>query len=282
MQVIFIPTEDCNLKCWYCSRDCQNNTDVYKCDLNEFSRLCDWIELQKPKTLDFEFFGGEPTTHEWLQEMTRMLDQRFGDKLKRLEILTNLIQPLEYYTDSGNWPRKTRFSCSYHSDSGDGDRWMRKVKFLHEYNRIGDVKMVMTPDNEEYIASLFDRYKDNTFRIYEILPQEQLEGTEWADGLKEKYGDYIFDYIGDYRPRTNYNGMVCTAGYKISQHGDVYHCWRKFNDPDCEPLLNVFNDKHIVHQPYHICSYSDCDINDVEFPKYTLEEFRNEVSKKRD
>jgi sulfatase maturation enzyme AslB (radical SAM superfamily) len=237
-----------------------------------------WISAQEPEELDFEFFGGEPTVHLDLLMFAWMLYGRFQNKLVRLEILTNLIKPLGYY--EMGFPPMTKFSCSYHSDSGDGDEWMEKVLRLHEQELIGDVKMVMTPDNEEYIAELFNRYKDNSFRIYEVLPQEQLEGTEWAEGLKDKYGECIFDYIGDYRPRTNYKGMVCTAGYKISQQGDLYHCWRKFNDPKSDPLTNVFEDKGQKMTPYHICSYDDCDINDVEFPKYTLEEFKNEVSKR--
>jgi hypothetical protein len=238
-----------------------------------------WIEEQNPKELDFEFFGGEPTTHFELNRMVWMVRRQFGNRLIRLEVLTNLLKPITWYM-SYSWPKLTKFSCSYHMDSGDGDEWMKKVEVLNQNDLLGDVKMVMTPSNETYIADLFKRHMDNDYRIYEILPQEQLEGTVWAEDLKDKYSDHIFDYIGEYRPRTNYRGMVCTAGYKVSQYGDVYHCWRKFNDPSSEPLLNAFTDKPVRLQPYHICSYNDCDINDVEFPKYTLEEFKNEISKR--
>jgi len=278
MQIIFIPTEECNLKCWYCSRGCNVNQNVFECDPLQFRRLLNWISIQEPDELDFEFFGGEPTVHKDLLMMAWMLEERFGNKLVRLEILTNLIKPIGYY--EMGFPDKTKFSCSYHSDSGDGDEWMQKVLRLHQKDLLGDVKMVMTPDNEKYISDLFHRYKDNDFRIYEILPQEQLEGTEWAENLNEKYGEFIFDYIGDYRPRTNYKGMVCTAGYKISQEGDLYHCWRKFNDPECKPIANVFKDTPTNLSRFHICSYDDCDINDVEFDKYSLEDFKNEVSKR--
>ena len=270
MQIIFIPTEDCNLKCWYCSRDCHKKNYTYKCHPAEFSNLLNWVEAQEPEELDFEFFGGEPTTHPQLRMMAWMVAERFPENLVRLEVLTNLVKPAHYYY---NFPEGIKFSCSYHSDSMNGDKWMNRVRELNDIGRIGDVKMVMTPENEEYIADMFMRYRDNDFRIYEILPQEQLEGTEWAEGLKEKYRDYIFDYIGEYRPRTNYKGMVCTAGYKISEEGYVYHCWRKFNDPDSKPIANAFMGTPTKQNIFHICSYDDCDVNDVEFTKMTTKEF---------
>lgn len=272
--IIFIPTEGCNLKCWYCSRNCNTNTNVYECGVSEFKNIIDFIDKQDRHYVDFEFFGGEPTTHHLLKQMTHMLSTYFTDRLVRLEVLTNLIKPIDYY--STGWADQLKWSCSYHSDCGDGDEWMEKVNVLNDLGLLGDVKMVMTPDNEDYIADLFMRHKDNNYRIYEILPQEQLEGTEWADNLTVKYGDFIFDYIGDYKPQTNYKGMVCSAGYKISQDGDVYHCWRKFNDDKAKPILNVFKDTIEKIPVWHLCSYDDCDINDVEFPKKTLKELGNE------
>jgi hypothetical protein len=246
--------------------------------MEHFEGLLDFIEAQEPDELDFEFFGGEPTVHPCLRFMAERIIHRFGDILVRLEILTNLIQPIDYYK---SFPEGTKFSCSYHM-SGSGVMWLDKVLKLHELGMIADVKMVMTPGNEIYVAVLYmahlEDFKD--FDVYEILPQEQLEGTPWAVGLKDKYKDCIFDYIGDYKPRTNFKGMVCTAGYKVSQDGDVYHCWKKFNDPESRPLLNAFDEISKKLNPYHICSYSDCDINDVEFDKYTLGDFKNEISKR--
>lgn len=281
MQIIFIPTENCNLKCYYCSRDCNTNVTHPYCNMDEFEGLLDFVAAQNPDEIDFEFFGGEPTLHPQLHFMTQRVVDRFGEKVVRLEILTNLLQPIDYYKA---FPKGTKFSCSYHSKGLDGWVWMEKVMELYELDLIADVKMVMTPENELYITDLFMEYLEDSdgFNVYEILPQEQLEGSPWAEGLKEKYSQHIFDYIGDYRPRTNYKGMVCTAGYKIAQNGDVYHCWRKFNDPDSKPLLNVFDDISKKLNEYHICSYDDCDINDVDFDKYTLEEFKSEISKRGD
>ncbi len=278
LQMIFIPTEDCDLKCYYCSRGCHTNTDVYKCSLSEFEKLLDFVELQGKKYVDFQFFGGEPTQHPNLNEMAWMVNDRFGDKLIRLEISTNMIKPLDYFTGI-LWPDLTKFSCSYHSDSGDGDLWMNKVNILNEYDFIGDVKMVITPENEDYIIDLFGRHDNNNFRIYEMLPQEQMEGTEWADSLNDLYTEFDFDYIGEYRIRDSYKGMMCSTGFRVDQRGNVYYCWRKFNDRNSRPILNTFKEEPRQVSEWHLCSYDDCDINDVDFPKKTLKERMIEIKK---
>lgn len=302
----YIPTENCNMRCDYCSRSCNIIKDkYYYASVSDFKRLLEFLELQGYENYTFEFFGGEPSVHSHFKEFHKILIEYFnkGKNLLRIHTLTNLFKPLEYWTC--DWPKQTRFSCSCHFDRiKDLDEWFDKVYYLLEKDMLRDIKFIMTPENEKEIVKVYEKYKSDKFHTYEFVVQEQLVGTDWAEKVAKKYdadylGNYKYEDIGsknceivfedgskgklrDFQFQKFYAAM-CNCKFRIAENGDLYYCWRKFNDEKSKPLLNVFKDPLKKVSEWHVCSYSTCDICDIEYPKYSVDYFirnKNEIQRR--
>lgn len=61
LYIMIFPTQDCNLKCWYCYeshvRNSRMNSDIIQCSVKAIKKV---IDLKKPESLMLGFFGGEP------------------------------------------------------------------------------------------------------------------------------------------------------------------------------------------------------------------------------
>jgi len=302
---IYIPTENCNIRCSYCSRNCNLIKDYYYyASDNDFRNLLKFLELQKYKFYTFEFFGGEPTVHPHFREFHNILIEYFTKGVYLLEIhtLTNLAKPFKYWTY--DWPGQTKFSCSYHFDYiKDSDEWFAKVYYLQNKGMLEDVKFILTPENEKEIVKIYEKYKSDKFKTYELVVQEQLVGTEWAKKVAKKYdADYLGNYkyeeiksknceiIFEDKSKGNLNDfqfqdfykMMCNCKFRVAENGDVYYCWRRFDDKQARPILNVFKDPLREVPDWHLCLYHDCDICDIHYPKYSIDYFRrnkNEIQR---
>jgi len=276
---IYIPTENCNIRCEYCSRGCNKRKDsYYYASGTDFRNILKFLELQNYEYYTFEFFGGEPTVHPHFRAFHTILDTEYfnkGKQLLEIHALTNLIKPFKYWTY--NWPKQTKFSCSYHSHAiKDSDEWFSKVYYLNQKGMIRDIKFIITPENEKEIIKIYEKYKSDKYEIYELVIQEQLVGTKWAREIHKKYGA---DYLEDYKPKGDFYKMMCNCKFRIAENGDVYYCWRKFDDKQAKPILNVFKDPLKKVFEWHLCLYHDCDICDVHHTKHTIKYFmehRNE------
>ena len=266
---IFIPTENCNIRCEYCSRGCNKfKNSYYYASGNDFRNLLKFLKLQNYEQYTFEFFGGEPTVHPQFRAFNKMLEY-FNKPLLEIHTLTNLIRPFEYWTY--DWPEQTKFSCSYHSHAiKDSDEWFAKVYYLKKRGMIRDIKFIITPENEKEIIKIYEKYKSDEYEVYELVVQEQLAGTEWAEGIFKKYDA---DYLEDYRPKEDFYKMVCSCKFRVAENGDVYYCWRKFDDEIARPILNVFEDTLKKVPEWHLCLYHNCDICDVDNPKYSIKDW---------
>ena len=303
----FIPTENCNIKCDYCSRGCNEIKDkYYYATDDDFRKLLKFLELQNYNHYILEFFGGEPTVHPRFREFHKILNTEYfneGNDLIEIHTLTNLAKPFDYWTY--DWPKQTKFSCSYHFGYiKDTEEWFSKINYLEEKGMLEDIKFILTPDNEKEIVKIYEKYKTDRSTIYELVVQEQLVGTEWAKNVAKKYDA---DYLGHYKYEEHktmnceilfddgskgdlqefqfydFNMMLCNCRFRISETGDVYYCWRKFDDPKAKPILNVFKDplKKVIE--WHFCQYHDCDICDIHYMKYSLAYFarhKNEIQKR--
>jgi len=305
-KVIYIPTENCNVRCNYCSRGCNKRKDsYYYASGSNFRRLLKFLELQDYKHYTFEFFGGEPTAHHLFREFHTILDTEYfdeGKKLLKIHTLTNLMKPFEYWRY--NWPKQTKFSCSYHYHAiKDPAQWFSKVYYLNKKGMIRDIKFILTPENEKEIVKIYDKYKSDEFSVYELVVQEQLVGTDWAKHVAKKYNaDYLGQYKYEQEDTTNceilfkdgskgsldgfqfhnFKLMMCNCKFRVAENGDVYYCWRKFDDPEASPILNIFKDALKKIPDWHICLYDNCDICDIHHPKYSIDYFKrnkNEIQR---
>ena len=210
---IYIPTENCNIRCEYCSRNCNEIKDsYYYASLDDFRNLLKFLELQNYEYHTFEFFGGEPTIHPHFQAFHTILDTEYfnkGKQLLEIHTLTNLIRPFYFWTY--NWPKQTKFSCSYHHHAiKDSGEWFAKVYYLNQKGMIRDIKFIVTPENEKEVVKIYEKYKSDEYKIYELVVQEQLAGTDWAEGIFKKYDA---DYLEDYKPKEDF---YKAAGKKLS------------------------------------------------------------------
>lgn len=270
----FIPTYNCNARCYYCSMKCYMPRVNYPSSISDFTKLLNFLKIQEQKDHIFEFFGGEPTTHRFLHTFITMLDSTFGKHMKEINILTNLLKPFNYFERV--YPKSVKFSCSFHSSIvKNPDDWFRKLWCLEYRGHIKDVKLILTPFNVDEIEQIIKKYKVDEYERFEVVILEQLEGTEWAYDMVKRFPKT--DYIGNYRPKKSFKGQLCNSRFRIDHNGDVHFCWRKFNDENIKPILNVFIDDPVVIPDWHVCYHNDCDICDIEYTKYTFEEFKEQI-----
>jgi organic radical activating enzyme len=284
---IYIPTMDCNLKCPYCSMGCNNTQkDYYYATENDFQRLLDFLLLQKYEWYGIGFFGGEPTIHPKFREFNSMVEDSFGDNLTTVHTVSNFSKPLSYW--KYNWPKKASFIASYHhwAIKNKQDEWFEKVYYMAQRGLVQCVRFVVTEGNEEEIIKTFQKYKrEDLVKLWTLNPDEFNRDPEWRSQFESGDNNDKIDLgtRADRGPKSFYK-MMCSAQYRIMENGDLYRCFAKLLDPQCKPTINVFKDRLVKLNKWHLCDTTRHCLNptDRSYKKYSLQYFarnKDEIQK---
>jgi len=288
--VEMVTTDVCNQFCEYCHWN-EARIDKLKgnISLEEFQKVLDFIEIQERETVEFNFYGGEPTLNPKLPEMITMLNSRFGDKVKIITLLTNLTKSYEYYHDLFCDP--LRIICSLHTSQCENPKkWMEKAAKLEP--KIEKLRLVLSETNCKTVLNLYNTYVDFwgdklSLHIIDQLSMEDVndllgdeivgknfykdtdteshansEHVSIVSNGKELEAKYCIDCH-------NFQGMMCSAGFVVLRNGDVLKCWK---DMGHRKLLNVFKDDLKKLPVWEMCRYKKCSC-DERFTKISIKEF---------
>ena len=285
--VELVTTNFCNQHCEYCHwNGARTDGGGMHVSMEEFENVLDFIEAQERETLEFNFYGGEPTTNPNLPKMIKRLNERFGDKVKIITLLTNLSRPLEYLESL--MCDSMHIICSLHSTQCKNiDEWMDKAMKLEA--NVENVRIVFSDLNCKTAIEVYSKYKDfwkDRISLHiidqlsmddvhdlvgdEILGMNFYKDTDTESHVKSEHVEIISD--GKSIPAKdcidchNFRGMLCSAGFVILRNGDVLKCWK---DLGHRKLLNVNSDEIKKLPVWEMCRYTKCSC-DERFTKLYL------------
>lgn len=239
-------TNMCNADCSYCVRKPQHKTldkdTIEKDELNlceiakEVSRLIDNSNFNNVK---IDLIGGEVT----LFNLQTILENIKTDKLKVINITSNVLKDLSYFTDLCNYLHKRNIkltlTASYHFEYISFENYFEKVKALNENVDFFCCEMVSLPDNQELCKRFIDECKKNNLiyrcevdirfgkedvrKLNLIADSNKQENARYevtfTDGSKQIYttrNQLLIDRTIKENVNQNViqtNGMMCTKNY---------------------------------------------------------------------
>jgi sulfatase maturation enzyme AslB (radical SAM superfamily) len=313
--VELVTTDICNQNCWYChwKKDANDRTNgtlfkdrkPHTVSMENFYKVCDFIEMQDRETLEFNFYGGEPTMNPNLIPMILELDKRFGDKITAMTVLTNLTKPVEYFEPIMHI-ESLRLICSLHYNQKNlpsSEPWVyeeakKAEKHIEKLNklfkRVEEIRLVVTETNYTFIRMLYkcldltpEEEERFVFHVVDQLPFERAKEllSDFLDGQRIYKDTNISSHANSKHAEiisegkridptkvdcpSKFRGMLCSAGFVILSNGDVLKCWK---DLDNRILLNVFEDELKKLPVWEMCRYEECSC-DERFTKLSTKEF---------
>lgn len=255
--VTVIPTQNCDLRCWYCDVVDFEREHRY-ITVEEYHKIIEFIKIQKSKNVVVRFYGGEPFIHPEIQTFFDITRSELYDKNLDILVTTNLMKPYEHYDVD------VILAPSFHSDWANVDEWFDKCYKLKD--RIHHISLMLQDDNHDLIADLYNKHKDNLPVV--IVPIDQHIPSDEYKKFKIYHPEMFIDdaeYVIFYGDETKYTHIMCSAGYIIDEDGELYYCWTRYD----EPIMNVFTETKELSK-WHICNRY-CDDCDQEVIRSTIE-----------
>ena len=265
--VTVIPTQNCDLRCWYC--DVVDFTHKHRyITTDDYYRIIDFIRAQNSHNIVVRFYGGEPFIHPNIYNFFEITRNTLSDKNLDILVTTNLMKSYE------NYDVDVVLAPSFHSDYADPNKWFDTCYKLKD--KIHHISLMLQDNNGDLIAELYDRHKDTLPVV--IVPIDQYIPTDNYKKFKKSHPDMFIDdteYVIFYGKETSYDHIMCSSGYIIDEDGELYYCWSRYD----EPIMNVFNELKSLPK-WHICN-KYCDDCDQEVIRSTIEHYTRNLKDKQ-
>lgn len=241
-------TDDCNYNCSYCVRKTFKGREAqslnnYKIDEQNCIKICPEIARiikELPGNVKLDLIGGEPS----LLNLHIILDNLFkecGDKLKRINLTTNMSQSADYYNDLTElcykYNSEIGITCSWHSEFVSLDKFIEKFsKIKSPTNQKGiRIEVVSREDNQEDIKKLIDICKENNYTYFterDLFSSHETNRNLICETSKQKKDRYkIITNKGEeisYKTRNDFITSTEERDASVFTCGDFY-CSRDYD-----------------------------------------------------
>lgn len=215
-------TNWCNYKCSYCSEEpnmkSKFSAGKYKLVLARLAAL--------KHNFNTEIIGGEPTLHPDLLDIVCSLSRM--DHCNKIEIVTNLSRPLDYYQNLHL--DKVSILASFHPEFYTG-------KFLEKLSQIKNISVTVNLiDNEKY-WDLTESFLSDLKEIHVPFSFNLLTSTV---SYKSVYTSKFFNRFGSYLEQNqNHNRIEYLINDKVSYFNETditRFDLNKFKGYSCTPI----------------------------------------------
>jgi hypothetical protein len=237
-------TTACNYKCSYCINEAQRlRIGMQMMKLETFANILKIFDTVEAKTKVITLFGGEPTLNKRYVEICNMALDHGG---LRVDTLTNLSRPIEFFHGIEGDPKNIKFSFSYHIEMTPYDEYVSKLSYFIDKGYQGlNICLVGPFDrwNETY-----DVYKKLVLAFPEIscnfTPDSKSERTKeyanWVESIggvktvseiRHEVTSTMSNETIDIRPSNRF-GQACIIKPSVAPNGDIYDCNGDFGGPN--------------------------------------------------
>ena len=172
-------TDDCNYDCSYCIRKSMKwrphqELEHYKQDEQNCLDIC--LEVARiikelPGWVKLDLIGGEPSLLD-LHKILEILFKECGEKLKRINLTTNMSRSADYYNDLTqlcySYGSEIGITCSWHSE------FVSLKDFIEKFSKIKSptnqkgirIECVSRLDNQDGIRELIDICEQNNYTYF--------------------------------------------------------------------------------------------------------------------
>ncbi len=290
MQIYWGVTNNCNLKCHYCSK--YKSEEFY--NLDYVNGIVEFINnLSNIKSAVFlKLFGGEPTTHPNILDIIKNINSKVN-----VELQTNLILDSLLLNEIIKIKNINAFNISLHYGLVDRNIFFKNLNLLlkhsskYKYNILlnlmyeKDYHKLIDKDYQIYNqlskAKAFYNFNVGISLVYHNINGEYDEATvDWVNNTYKKfkqsdrhiniiYNDDTMEQSSFYYIKgMGYNkckGMKCSClknNIYIDSNGDIYPCQSYFRDLK-RKYGNILQDNNIldklINEEYIICEADTCD-----------------------
>ena len=172
-------TDDCNYDCSYCIRKTMKirshqTTEQYKIDQNNCIKICPEVARiikELPGYVKLDLIGGECSLLD-LHTILDILFKECGDKLKRINLTTNMSRSADYYNDLTQlcykYGSEIGVTCSWHSEYISLEDFIEKFsKIKSPTNQKGiRIEAVSRLDNQDDIKKLIAICEENNYTYF--------------------------------------------------------------------------------------------------------------------
>lgn len=296
MQIYWGVTNNCNLKCHYCSK--YKSEEFY--NLDYVNGIVEFINnLSNIKSAVFlKLFGGEPTTHPNILDIIKNINSKVN-----VELQTNLILDSLLLNEIIKIKNINAFNISLHYGLVDRNIFFKNLNLLlkhsskYKYNILlnlmyeKDYHKLIDKDYQIYnqLSKAFYNFNVGISLVYHNINGEYDEATvDWVNNTYKKfkqsdrhiniiYNDDTMEQSSFYYIKgMGYNkckGMKCSClknNIYIDSNGDIYPCQTYFRYLN-KKYGNILFDKDIlnklINEEYVICEASECDC-ELDIPKW--------------
>lgn len=288
MQIYWGVTNNCNLKCHYCSK--YKTEEFYSLDY--VNNIVEFINnLSKMKSTVFlKLFGGEPTIHPNILDIIRNINSKIN-----IELQTNLMLDTTLLNEIIRIKNISTYNISLHYGLADRSVFFNNLNLLlnssskYKYNIMLNLMYeknyhdIINKDYQVYnrISKAFYNFNVGISLVYHNIKNEYDETViQWASNTYKKFKQsdrYITIVFEDgtieqnsfyYIKGMGYNkckGMKCSClknNIYIDSNGDIYPCQSYFRDLK-RKYGNILQDNNIldklINEEYIICEADTCD-----------------------
>ena len=284
-------TDDCNYDCSYCIRKTfksreHQSIEQYKIDEENCIKICPEVARiikELPGYVKLDLIGGECSLLD-LHTILDILFKECGDKLKRINLTTNMSMSVDYYNDLTqlcySYGSEIGITCSWHSEYISLDKFIEKFsKIKSPTNQKGiRIEAVSRLDNQDDIKKLIEVCEQNNYTYF--IERDLFASKEDKDKLicqaskkkKDRYKVITYDNETHmYKTRNEFitesdcgrgdsryqpNGYYCSRDYDYVYIDFTKHMGRTIKPINCnerEPIENF----HPLKEPL-ICNCSIC------------------------
>lgn len=281
-------TDDCNYDCSYCIRKKfkikeHQKIEQYKIDQENCIRICPEVARiikELPGWVKLDLIGGECSILD-LHTILDILFKECGEKLKRINLTTNMSMSADYYNDLAqlcySYGSEIGITCSWHSDYVSLEDFIKKFSLIKSpTNQKGiRIEAVSRLDNQEDIKRLIEICEQNNYTYF--IERDFFVDKKDNDKLicqaskkkKERYkvitndneehlyktrNEFITSDVGDINASLFLpNGYYCSRDYDYVYIDFTQHMGRAFNPLRCnirEPIENF----HPLKAPVPCCN----------------------------
>lgn len=271
-------TDICNYKCSYCIREKLTTKKVLPYKENEelilnASKEVTRIIKELPGYVKLDLIGGEVSIFN-LHDLLDNMYKECGDKLKRVNITTNMSAPSDYYNDLVNlcdsYGSEIGITCSWHSEFISMKEFINKFKKIKSPNQKGiRIECVSRTDNKKDIEKLISICEKNNYAYFiekDLMASEFDKNFLISKSSSNKKDRYRVDYENNktffYKTRngflTNYDegdksffesmNYMCSRDYDYVYIEIDEHIGRLSEKSNCRSR-NKLSDFHPLKRP---------------------------------
>lgn len=237
-------TDICNYQCSYCIRKqfgTSNNTKLKEdvARIEKASLEVARIIKELPGYVKLDLIGGEVSLFNLHKILTNMFEL-CGDKLKRINITTNMSQSTEYYNDLVNlcdsYGSEIGITCSWHSEFISLEDFIEKFDKIKSPNQKGiRIECVSRINNTKEIEKLVNICKNKNYSYFiekDLTASSEEKESLIAESSSSKKDRYKVVYENGeqefYKARNHFlTSKACDSKIFIESKG--YYCSRDYD-----------------------------------------------------